>query len=451
MNSSMTEQAFFEAPIWSADYAHLHQAIGDGRQSEAEGLSLQLTKRAQNFNHERRTMLPLELSLEGQAVRLWFDEAALLEWLEPILPTPDLSSLHDGLREAALAWTLAPWLDWCVQHRLTPPSIKALGALASPPERLDQAEHAEIILTFIAQEDHRWLDLHLDGFPLTWLSALAKCMEASPDQHAEQHTVISACAGFAHLSVTQLAALQVGDVVMAAWQAPLKNGSLLLVLDRLLVQIGRLDENHFEIERVMEPLGEENYFIADTTEPIADEAGFTHETQSADEAALTQDTQSADEAALTQDTQSADEAALTQDTQSADEAALTQEAQPADEAALTQETQSADEAVLTQETQSADEAALAQDTQSAAELDLTAGNIAASLPMTLMFEIGQMTVPLSALSQLKEGDVLAADFKTAPEIGIRTQGRLIATASLVRIGERLGAKITRLIAPDETR
>jgi flagellar motor switch/type III secretory pathway protein FliN len=62
-----------------------------------------------------------------------------------------------------------------------------------------------------------------------------------------------------------------------------------------------------------------------------------------------------------------------------------------------------------------------------------------------------MTVSLSALSQLKEGDVLAADFKTAPEIGIRTQGRLIATASLVRIGERLGAKITRLIAPDETR
>ncbi|UAW64290.1 FliM/FliN family flagellar motor switch protein [Mycoavidus sp. HKI] len=360
----MTEQAFFEAPMWSAEYAHLHQAIGGGRQSEAEGLSLQLTKRAQNFNHERRTMLPLELSLDGQAVRLWFDEAALLEWLEPILPAPDLSSLNDGLREAALAWTLAPWLDWCVQHRLTPPSIKALGALASPPERLDQPD---IILTFIAQDDHRWLDLHLDGFPLTWLSTLAKCMAASPDQHAEQHTVISACAGFAHLSVTQLAALQVGDVVMAAWQAPLKNGSLLLVLDRLLVQIGRLDENHFEIERVMEPLGEENHFIADTTEPIADEAGFT------------------------------------------------------------------------------------QETQPAAELDLTAGNIAASLPMTLVFEIGQMTVPLSALSQLKEGDVLAADFKTAPEIGIRTQGRLIATASLVRIGERLGAKITRLIAPDETR
>ncbi|KAG0297485.1 hypothetical protein BGZ96_006247 [Linnemannia gamsii] len=173
-------------------------------------------------------------------------------------------------------------------------------------------------------------------------------MEASQDQQTEQHTVISACAG-------------------------------------------RLDENHFEIERIMEPLGEENHFIADTTEPSADEAGFTQETQ------------------------------------------------PADEADLTQETQSADEADPTQES------------QPAAELDLTAGNIAASLPMTLVFEIGQMTVPLSALSQLKEGDVLTADFKTAPEIGIRTQGRLIATASLVRIGERLGAKITRLIAPDETR
>ncbi|BBO59082.1 FliM/FliN family flagellar motor switch protein [Mycoavidus sp. B2-EB] len=363
----MTEQAFFEAPEWTVADAHLQQAIGSGRQSETEGLSLQLTQRAQASNPAQRTMLPLELSLNGQSVWIWFDEVALLEWLEPILPTPDFSVLDEGLREAAAAWTLAPWLDWCVQHGLVPPSIKALGAPASPPARSDQREYAaDMVLSLVSSKDLRWLDLHLDAFPLTWLSALAKCMTASPHQPTEQHTVISACAAFAHLSVAQLTALKVGDVVMASWQAPLKNASLLLVLDRLLVQICRLDENHIQIERIMEPLGEENHFMTDTPEVAA-------------------------------------------------------------------------------------HAPLAEEVQPVAEDNLTLGKVAASLPLTLVFEIGQMTVSLAALSQLKEGDVLEADLKTTPEIGIRTQGRLIATASLVRIGERLGAKITRLLAPEETR
>lgn len=393
MNSSMTEQAFFEAPEWTAADAHLQQVIGGGRQSEAEGLSLQLTQRAQTSSHQQRVMLPLELSLNGQSVWIWFDEAAFMEWLEPILPTPDFSVLDEGLREAAAAWALAPWLDWCVQHGLTPPSIKALGALAPLPARSDQREYAaDMVLTLISSEDHRWLDLHLDAFPLTWLSALAKSMTASPYEPTEQRAVIPACAAFAHLSVAQLTALKVGDVVMANWQAPLKDASLLLVLDRLFVQICRLDENHFQIERIMEPLGEENHFMTDTAEAAA-------------------------------------------------EAPLVTEVQPLDE----------ENHFITNPAEATAEVSPAEEVQPAAEDGLTLEKVAAGLPLTLLFEIGQMTVSLAALSQLREGDVLEANFKTTPEIGIRTQGRLIATASLVRIGERLGAKITRLMAPEETK
>jgi len=55
----MTEQALFDAPEWTAADAHLQQLIGSGRQSEAEGLFLQLTRRAQNSVSAQRKMLPL--------------------------------------------------------------------------------------------------------------------------------------------------------------------------------------------------------------------------------------------------------------------------------------------------------------------------------------------------------------------------------------------------------
>ncbi len=68
-----------------------------------------------------------------------------------------------------------------------------------------------------------------------------------------------------------------------------------------------------------------------------------------------------------------------------------------------------------------------------------------TLPITLTFEIGRMTLPLSSLTTLQVGDVLNAEFAASPEIGIRAQGRLIAAGKLVQIGENLGAKVTRLL------
>ncbi len=70
------------------------------------------------------------------------------------------------------------------------------------------------------------------------------------------------------------------------------------------------------------------------------------------------------------------------------------------------------------------------------------------LPMTLVFEIGRMPVPLTRLAGLQVGDVLETALGLAPEIGIRAQGKLIAAAKLVRVGERLGAQITRMMHSD---
>src|SRR5260364_150774 len=49
------------------------------------------------------------------------------------------------------------------------------------------------------------------------------------------------------------------------------------------------------------------------------------------------------------------------------------------------------------------------------------------LPVTLVFEIGRMTTPLSKLADLQTGDVLETTFETAPDVGIRAQGKLIAS------------------------
>jgi len=71
-----------------------------------------------------------------------------------------------------------------------------------------------------------------------------------------------------------------------------------------------------------------------------------------------------------------------------------------------------------------------------------------TLPVTLSFEIGQMTVPVSTLAALEVGKMLEAEFTATADIGIRAHGRLIAIAKLVRIGDRLGAQITRMASHD---
>ncbi len=338
----MVEPAFFDIPTYPPALARLYQTIGTGCFGKTDDIAFKLsvTPDAEPDEEAQRELWKIELSLDGQTVLAWVDEAMLLEWLEPVLPVPELSSLAVDLYQAALTYVLTPWFDWCVSHQLAPPSVKALSGPVSAPSSLG------LTLSLVEKEQGHWLNLHLEHFPLSWLTEFAQTLtiQARPP---EREVIVHASAGLARLSVSALSALAVGDVVMASRQAPLAEGGLLLTIDQMLVQVQQLDDNQFKVENIMY--------------------------QSDDEMNSPSD---------------------------------------AHDSSL----------------------------ESAVE----------ALPITLVFEIGRMSVPLSALSQLTLGDVLEADFKTTPEINVRAQGQLIATATLVQIGERLGAKITHMIQSETT-
>lgn len=339
----MVEPAFFNIPTYPPALARLYQTISAGRFAKTDSLALQLsvTPPTEADEEARYELWMIELSLDGQTVLAWVDESMLLEWLEPTISVPDLVSLTPELHQAALTCALAPWFDWCVQHDLSPPSVKALNGPVS------MLLAPAFTLSLVEPKQRLWLSLYLEHFPPAWLNQLAQTLPHKAKPADERTVTLQASAGLAHLSVAALSTLSVGDVIMASRQAPLADGSLLLAIDQTWVQVQQLDENQFKVENIMY--------------------------QSDDEI------------------------------------------------------------------------------NSPSEIPNTSlESTVASLPITLVFEIGRMSVPLSQLSQLNLGDVLEADFKTTPEINIRAQGQLIASATLVQIGERLGAKITHMIQSETT-
>ncbi len=336
--------AYFDPPCWPAELAHLHSVIGLARRAQMDGISLWLSLRSNRTRHGAYPLLPMALSLEGQTVYAWVEETAFIEWLEPIVVIPNIAALTAENRCAACAWTLAPWLNWCAQRELSAPSLKALGEAAVLPAIVFEPVYPVLTLAAdYAEAGPRRLDLTLSGFPHTWLSALACSMRAHPEPRAQtcQMDVVGS-AGFARISVQQLAELRVGDVVFMAAQAPLSEGGVFCGIGPLFFQARRIDPNRFEVERMMTALDEESEMISDTAQGLPES---------------------------------------------------------------------------------------------------TVGD----LPVTLVFEIGRMPVPLSKLACLQTGDVLETRFETAPDVGIRAQGKLIASAKLVRVGERLGAQITQMM------
>ncbi len=335
---------YFDPPDWPAELGALHSAIGLGCRAQMEGVSLWLSLRSNRTGSSAYPLLPIECSLEGQSVCAWVEEMAFVEWLEPILAIPNIAALTAENRCAACAWMLAPWFNWCAQHELSAPSLKALGETAALPAIA--AESVYPVLTFAsdhAEIGSKRLDLTLTGFPYAWLSALARSMSAYPAPRAQTCQIdVMANAGFARISVEQLAELRAGDMVCAAAQAPLSEGRIFCRIGALFFQARRIDPNRFEVERMMTKLDEEPEMISDTVQRMPESA-------------------------------------------------------------------------------------------------------VGDLPVTLMFEIGRMPVPLSKLASLQVGDVLETTLEAAPDIGIRAQGKLIASARLVRAGGRLGARITQMI------
>ncbi|CCD29224.1 Type III secretion system apparatus protein PscQ [Candidatus Glomeribacter gigasporarum BEG34] len=344
MSEAADLEAYFDPPVWPAELGALHGIIGLGRRAQTDGVCLWLSLRANRMGGAACPLLPIELTLEGHTVYAWVEETAFTEWLEPGFPIPGIAALTAQLQCAACAWTLAPWFNWCAQHELSAPSLKAFGETAAQPETV--SEPVSILLTLASEHTEtgpRRLDLRLTGFPYAWLHAFACSMSAHPEPRAQTRQIdVMASAGFARLAVRQLAGLRAGDVVFAAVQAPLSEGRVFCKIGALFFQARRIDPNHFEVERIMTDLDEEPGMASDTAQCIPEPA-------------------------------------------------------------------------------------------------------VGDLPVTLVFEIGRMTTPLSKLADLQTGDVLETTFETAPDVGIRAQGKLIASAKLVRVGERLGAQITQMM------
>lgn len=347
----MTSAAYFNPPAWPPELVQLQSAIGLGRCAPlGEDVSLWLSLRRHCADGSARPLLPIELVLEGCTVYAWIEEGAFVEWLEPVLPVPNIAALAVEMRCAACAWTLAPWLRWCAQHALSIPSLKALGEATVLPAPI--SEPACAVLTLATDDEKvgsKRLDLMLTGFPYEWLNILACRMDACPEPRAQACWVdVIGSAGFAQIPVEQLSALRSGDVVFAARQAPMSEGRLFCHIGSLFFQARRMDHNRFEVERIMTSLDEEFDKTSDAAQCIPE-------------------------------------------------------------------------------------------------------STVADLPITLIFEIGRMPVSLTQLAQLQVGEVLETELEFAPDVGIRAQGKLIASAKLVRVGGRLGAQITQMMHSEPKR
>lgn len=70
------------------------------------------------------------------------------------------------------------------------------------------------------------------------------------------------------------------------------------------------------------------------------------------------------------------------------------------------------------------------------------------LRLTLVFEIGRRSVPLSELSGWREGALIhldAPDISEGMEVTIRAHGSIVGSGDLVRIDDRIAVRATRLI------
>src|SRR5260364_437946 len=111
MSEAADLEAYFDPPVWPAELGALHGIIGLGRRAQTDGVCLWLSLRANRMGGAACPLLPIELTLEA---------------------------LTAQLQCAACAWTLAPWFNWCAQHELSAPSLKAFGETAAQPETVSE-------------------------------------------------------------------------------------------------------------------------------------------------------------------------------------------------------------------------------------------------------------------------------------------------------------------------
>ncbi len=69
----------------------------------------------------------------------------------------------------------------------------------------------------------------------------------------------------------------------------------------------------------------------------------------------------------------------------------------------------------------------------------------ADLPVTLVVEIGRVSLTLSRLADLKPGDIVELGRHSREPIELTSNGRLVARGELVQIDTELGLRITNVL------
>lgn len=69
------------------------------------------------------------------------------------------------------------------------------------------------------------------------------------------------------------------------------------------------------------------------------------------------------------------------------------------------------------------------------------------LPMEIACEVGRITLPLFALREIAEGQVMDLGPDATSTVSLRVNGQVVATGELVRIAERVGIRLTDVKAP----
>jgi type III secretion system YscQ/HrcQ family protein len=170
--------------------------------------------------------LALALQLEGAALTAWVDERSWLAWVEGVLPLPALSAAPPDLLPTLAAWTLAPLCEWLQREALPPPQCHDLRAAG-----LVRAPHWTLTLT----RDGAALPLCLEGWPASWIAAVADRLQPLPAPPLALSLPLAA--GWCHLSHAELGRLAPGDALLLSGAAEVEAGEVWLFQQRPLARL----------------------------------------------------------------------------------------------------------------------------------------------------------------------------------------------------------------------
>lgn len=224
------------AQSWTPAQLRFSRLIGRGRGQDM--LSVHFNART-----TQRSLMPLNVMLDGESLQAWVSPDEWLNWIQPLLALNEVDALPGELSPLVAAWALQSWDACCQQHGLSVPHAQSVGSLCCqevppcPMLTLQRAPNAR-------------LRLYLIDWPEDWLLSLLHSLP--PLLVTDEPSVtVGVCAGIARLPLAALRTLAPGDLVLSAWAAALEEQHFLLNWGRPCCELIRIEGNRYRIGRLM--------------------------------------------------------------------------------------------------------------------------------------------------------------------------------------------------------